>query len=341
MADISDSEFLKIKQKIENRKLLQKKSNNNDLKTELLKLYSNIPNINLNEVDFRLNQKKAILKILNKTPYITYISGTESGKSLLFLLPAFIEKNIINIIITPLVSLKYDIIEKCNKFNLNTVIFEYKNQLNFDANLIFINIKSIKNINFINYINKLRASNTEFRIFFDEIHLIITQSNFRYIIKYVSEINLFRVNLIFLTATFPDKIQELIELKIKIQFNKLIRNNVTKNNIKYQIIELQRNQNEMIELKNYIFTRLKEIDINDKIIIYVTTTNLCDYIAKELNYLKYYANFNNKKYHFDLFKNDSKNRLIVATNALNLGINLYFIREIIYIFKQYKIIDYF
>jgi len=341
MADISDTEFLEIEQKIENRKLLQKKSNDNDLKTELLKLYSNIPNIDLDQVDFRLNQKEAILEILNKTPCVTYISGTGSGKSLLFLLPAFIEKSIINIIITPLVSLKYDMIEKCKKFNLNAVIFENENQQNFDANLIFISIESIKNINFINYINKLRASNTEFRIFFDEIHLIITQSNFRYIMKYVSEINLFRVNLIFLTATFPDKIQELIELKMKIRFNKLIRNNVTKNNIKYQIIEFQRNQNEMIELKNYAFTRLKEIDINDKIIIYVTTTKLCDYIAKELNCLKYYANFDDKENHFKLFKNDSKHRLMVATNALGLGINLYFIREVIHIFKQYKIIDYF
>jgi len=32
---------------------------------------------------------------------------------------------------------------------------------------------------------------------------------------------------------------------------------------------------------------------------------------------------------------------MVATNVLNLGIDLYFIREVIYIFKQYKIIDYF
>jgi len=97
----------------------------------------------------------------------------------------------------------------------------------------------------------------------------------------------------------------------------------------------------MIELKNYVFTRLKEIDINDKIIIYVTTTNLCDYIAKELNCLKYYANFDDKENHFDLFKNDLKHRLMVATNALGLGIDLYFIREVIHIFKQYKIIDYF
>jgi len=97
-----------------------------NLYNELQKLYSNIPNINLNDIDFRLNQKEAILEILNKTPCITYISGTGSGKSLLFLLPAFIEKNIINIIITPLVSLKYDMIEKCKKFNLNAAIFEYE-----------------------------------------------------------------------------------------------------------------------------------------------------------------------------------------------------------------------
>jgi len=32
---------------------------------------------------------------------------------------------------------------------------------------------------------------------------------------------------------------------------------------------------------------------------------------------------------------------MVATNALGLGIDLYFIREVIHIFKQYKIIDYF
>jgi len=97
----------------------------------------------------------------------------------------------------------------------------------------------------------------------------------------------------------------------------------------------------MIELKNYAFTRLKEIDINDKIIIYVTTTKLCDFIAKELNCLKYYANFDDKENYFKLFKNDSKYRLMVATNALGLGIDLYFIREVIHIFKQYKIIDYF
>jgi len=97
----------------------------------------------------------------------------------------------------------------------------------------------------------------------------------------------------------------------------------------------------MIELKNYAFNRLKEIYIDDKIIIYVTTTKLCDFIAKELNCLKYYANFDDKKNYFELFKNDLKHRLMVATNALGFEINLYFIREVIHIFKQYKIIDYF
>ena len=324
-----------------------------DLNTQLILLYSNIfptnsPDNNKNisnqqklkTIQFRSNQKEAITEILNKTPCITYISGTGSGKSLLFLLPAFIEKHIINIIILPLVSLKNDMLEKCKKFQLKAVIFENKKSALDNANIILISIETIINKEFQQYINKLQGLNTEFRLFFDEIHLVVTQANFRYIMKYVGEINLFKANLIYLTATYPLKIQEIIEKQMKLSSNLLIRNSVSRSNIKYQLI-YHKSKSEIDDLKAYINLRKSQLKNNDKIIIYVTNIKLCDFISKELNIDKYYANYKDKEIEFEQFKTDVNHQIMVATSALGLGIDMDNIREVIHIFKQYKLIDYF
>ena len=78
---------------------------------------------------------------------------------------------------------------------------------------------------------------------------------------------------------------------------------------------------------------------NNKIIIYVTTTKLCDFISKKLNINKYYANYNDKEIEFELFKSNINYKIIVATSALKIEINMDNIREVIYIFKQYKLIN--
>ena len=111
---------------------------------------------------------------------------------------------------------------------------------------------------------------------------------------------------------------------MKIESNKLIRNNISRNNIKYNIINIEPKLNEIDILRKYIRNRLNSFNFNDKIIIYVTTIKLCDFISKELNILKYYADFVDKENQFELFiNNNNKNRIIVSTSVLGLEIDLY------------------
>jgi superfamily II DNA helicase RecQ len=62
-------------------------------------------------------QEEAIQSVLQRTPYITYISGTGSGKSLLFFLPYYLQPvNWHFFIITPRVSLKADLQQHATQF---------------------------------------------------------------------------------------------------------------------------------------------------------------------------------------------------------------------------------
>jgi superfamily II DNA helicase RecQ len=52
------------------------------------------------------------------------VNGTNSGKSLTFFLPVFIEKRQYHVVLASLVSLKSDLLERAKSANLDVVIWE-------------------------------------------------------------------------------------------------------------------------------------------------------------------------------------------------------------------------
>lgn len=300
---------------------------------DYLKQFFNNPNAVFNNKE----QKQAIQAILNKEAFITYISGTGTGKSLLFFLPYYINSNIIQIIISPRVSLKEDLLNRSIKYNLKGEIFN-KN-LKPTNNLLFLGFEDLETIQFNNYINNLIANKQEFNIYFDEAHLIILEENFRYIIKYINNIIKFKNNLIFISATMPNKLLTLLEEKFNIINNTIIRGSTSRINISYNIQILNKNENILIKLKTLFNSLLLKLKEKEKIIIFVTTEQACNTISKQLQIPCYYSKLLNKEIILKDYFNNINIKAIVATNALGVGLDYNCIRYSIHPYKINSLIN--
>ena len=108
---------------------------------------------------------------------LTCVNKTGSGKSLLYLLPSFIYKFNIYIIITPRTILSTNLFNKAKELNLKPSTL--KDKLSFDSNFIFIDVEDLNTIELDTLINTYKRYNRDITIFIDEIHLFLIEESFR------------------------------------------------------------------------------------------------------------------------------------------------------------------
>lgn len=280
---------------------------------------------------FRSKEQEDVLNlILDKEPFITYINGTSSGKSLLFLLPSFIDPLKKLFIITPRVSLKEDLYLRAKSKGISCEIyFSFKS---ISSNVVFLSIEDLEDNSLISYLNKLISNNEEFTFYLDEAHLLVLEEEYRYTLKHITTITKFKQQIVFISATLPNELLKILEKKFNIRNNIVIRGSTSRLNISYNVIKLEGKPLIDVFLPLY-YKALSSLKENEKIIIFCPTKAICESISKELNISCYYSNKENKEVILLNFKDNSSNKSIVGTNALGVGID---IRSIRYSFHLYK-----
>lgn len=290
-------------------------------------------------------QALAIDNILSLEPYITYIGGTNSGKSLLFFLPSYINKDRVYIVVVPRVSLKLDLVRRGIKFGLNSRVYS-PNTLNTSSNLVFIGIEEFTSSLFKVDLYNLKRNNKEITIVIDEAHLIITEELFRNKLNNIGTIVKDITQLILLSATLPDPILELLELEFSIKLtNKVIRTSTTRTNIKYIKLEIN-SLKEAIELtkatiNNYILPNLEE---KEKYIIFNNNKAELLEIADYLNIPTFFSSnikeIKDKKLELlEEFLTSTSIKGIASTIAAGLGLDYSYIRYSIHLGSLYNIIN--
>lgn len=70
--------------------------------------------------EFKTNeQAQAISSVISRTFDVLFVSGTGAGKSLAFMLPAYMEdRSMVTVVVVPLVALLSDMTVRCEKHNL-------------------------------------------------------------------------------------------------------------------------------------------------------------------------------------------------------------------------------
>ena len=188
--------------------------------------------------------------------YITYISGTNTGKSTIFFLSSYILQSKIIFVILPRISLLSELYARSKELKLNSVIFDARSNQNYanNYNLIFINIDSIQDKRFDSLVLKCEAINKDIIVFLDEAHLLISEASFRNTLSNLAVLKLGPSikQIVLLTATLPTLLLKLLQIKLNITSNYLIRNSTTRYNIKYSVINVSINDNYYKTLLNSI-----------------------------------------------------------------------------------------
>ena len=317
---------------------------------ELIHLYGD-------QAAFRGVQREAIQAIMmNKSP-IVVVMGTGGGKSLSFMLPAASCPSGVTVVVVPLVSLQGDLIERCRKMKIPCTEWR-SDQSPGPASLVFVTPESAMTKRFHDYVEGLRVMAQLDGFVFDEAHTILEGTrDFRPKLRELGRLALVGVQMVYLTATLPpSKEAEFFELiNARPEDVTMIRTSTTRANVMYSVQTLtaataeQATEAVTTKIREVLDQKLGEYPWPAKIIVYCNTVVATDALATELNC---------DAYHRDVDTRDGKaerlrawmsgvereryggGRVIVATNALGLGIDIPDIRVVMHVEMPFEMADY-
>jgi ATP-dependent DNA helicase RecQ len=314
------------------------------------KIQSEIPKIVLNKYfgykNFRPGQLKIISSILNKKDSLS-ILPTGGGKSICFQIPGIIlwsqNKNPgVTLVISPLISLMKDQVDTLNSKQISacyisSLLSKQETQIKYQLiqlnkfKFIYIAPERLQSKRFQFIISKINIS----LVVIDEAHCISQWGNdFRpsykkiskYLIKYIN-----KCPIAAFTATANKQTQLDICNTLKLDKPNIYYNSFKRTNLNIEVIDCHNRT-----IKNLALLRILKKHQNKVGIIYCATRNSVVEVSKFLNNFNFKSEYyhggldNKKKQIVQLSYCNGVNKLIVATNAFGMGIDVSNIRFVIH-----------
>lgn len=303
---------------------------------EILKKYWGYDN-------FRDGQREIIESALSGNDTMA-IMPTGGGKSLCFQIPALTEPDRVTLVISPLVALMNDQVQDLNKRGVNAR--KITNEISFEEQCDIINDVKNGKVTLL-YLSPERLSSEKFRedmmsfdirqIVIDEAHCISQWSQdfrpsyrniFSYFKEYEEKHPNGRLTRLALTATANEKAQKDIIDSMQIKNENTFIRGFSRPNLEFKVLSPK---DKIVEL-----TRLVQLHRDDKILIYASSREKTMTIATKLRNL----GVESSAFHAGMSKNmkdkvledyrESKLRVVVATNAFGMGIDIPDIRHVIH-----------
>jgi superfamily II DNA helicase RecQ len=317
---------------------------------ELCRLYGD-------DVRFRGKQREAVNAIMmNKSP-VVIIMGTGSGKSLCFMLPAASCPGGLTVVIVPLVSLQGDLMDRCQKLKISCA--EWKSdRVPGDVSIVFVTPESAMTKRFLDFLESRRVMAKVDRIVVDECHTIMEGSlTFRPKLRELGTLALVGLQMVYLTATLPpaDEATFFSMVNARREDVVMIRAKTTRHNVAYSVRSVTATTaKEAIaavveEARVTIDQKLEEYPWPAKIIVYCQRVEATEDLAGKLGCDAYHREIDTRdgkaerlKFWMSGTKREQygDGRVIVATNALGLGIDVPDIRAVVHVEMPFRMADY-
>ncbi|KAL6416340.1 uncharacterized protein AUP68_00557 [Ilyonectria robusta] len=317
---------------------------------ELCRLYGD-------QTRFQGKQQKAVESIMmNKSP-IVVVMGTGTGKSLCFMLPAASCPGGVTVVVVPLVSLQGDMLDRCQKLNISCAEWR-SDRVPGNVSIVFTTPESAITKRFQDYIKSLRVTARLDRFVIDEGHTILEGTRaFRPTLQELGGLALIEVQIVYLTATLPPTQEDTLFSLINTRHEDvvMIRMRTTRTNVAYSVRSIpaasagEATAAVVLTAREIVDQKLEEYAWPAKIIIYCQRVEATEALAEE---------FGCDAYHREVDTRDGKaerlrvwmsglrrdqygdGRVIVATNALGLGIDVPDIRVVLHIEMPFEMADY-
>lgn len=295
------------------------------------------------EAKFRGLQEKTMHAIMTGQSPIVNVMATGGGKSIFFMLPAFCVRGGTTVVIIPLCSLQDDLERRCKEVRIECVQWDSRRP-HESASIVLVTPESAVTKTFSTYINRLRSTYQLDRVVMDESHVILDSGpDFRPKLRALgAEMVQMGTQLIFLTATLPPQDEEDFFRAIQIppECVQMFRGPTTRRNIRYQVHEVEETVVEAI--CRLVKQKLEQYPSPGKIIIYGGSVDQTVGIGEALGCPIYHRNVDDRAGKSRRMKElmGGESRVIAATNALGMGVDLPDIRLVIHAGQPRKLRDY-
>ena len=296
-----------------------------------------------NKARFRGSQKKAIEAIAAGHSPIVAVMPTGAGKSMLFMLPAWAEQGGTTVVVVPLISLRGDMMRRCKELGISCAEWQIQRPPDAAA-IVFVTPESAVGDGFATFVNRLRATRQLDRIVIDECHIVLNrQYTFRKQMQQLGKLVAAETQMVLLTATLPPTEED--ELFRRMHFNRddvnIFRDATTRTNIAYRCIEIEKSaKSKEVEgsIINFVQQKMRKYKTG-KLIVYGNSKSKVEAIARHLGCCAYHADAIGKASMLADFTS-SKQRVIVATSALGMGVDIPDVRCIVHVDWPFSMLDY-
>jgi superfamily II DNA helicase RecQ len=295
------------------------------------------------DVSFRGCQREVIQAIFRGCSPIVQVSGTGGGKSLSFMLPAYCSGiDGVSIVIVPLVALREDMVRRCRESMINVHVWDGSGT-NRAASIVLVTPESASSRGFRDFVNRLRSRQQLDRVVVDECHMVLDAGDsfrpeLRALGKTIAE---WGVQMIFLTATLSphDEGEFYRVMGLAAGRVTMFRIPTTRTNIRYRVTD---SGTESIE--DHVcqeVAALSERYQTGKVIVYGGTIERVEELGAMLGCPIYHANVADAAGKTEILRRWMQDgRVIVATNALGVGLDVADIRAVVHAGIPRRLRDY-
>ena len=124
------------------------------------------------KVTMRSVQGEAMYAIQQGESPIVVVMPTGAGKSVLFMLPAFVQVGGVSIVVVPLKALRADMVVRCRKVNIRCAVWEHGQAVD-RASIVLVMPEKAVSPAFGTFISQVRQTQQLDRIVIDECYVIL------------------------------------------------------------------------------------------------------------------------------------------------------------------------
>ncbi|OKP11118.1 ATP-dependent DNA helicase Q5 [Penicillium subrubescens] len=206
-------------------------------------------------MQFRGVQGAAIDAIKRGDSRVVVVMPTGGGKSMLFMLPAWVgQRGGLTIVVVPLTALRSDLQRRCEAAGISCVEWE-SHRYPDHAAIVFVTPEAVFTDSFQSFLNRQRDNIRLDRIVIDECHVMLnTSEKFRPRLQQLGQMHRFGAQMVFLTATLPPCEESRLFQRMAVERNvvSMYRARTSRYNIAYRVyrptIALKyRSQNQWLE----------------------------------------------------------------------------------------------
>ena len=297
---------------------------------------------------FRGRQEEVIKAIVRGYSPIVQVAGTGEGKSLSFMLPAFCSREGVTIVVVPLVALRADMQRRLEEISIDAHMWQGRGGKRA-ASIVLVTPESVVTKGFREFINRLRGRQQLDRIVVDECHTVLDSTEeFRPRMRELGQVlGDIGVQMVFLTATLgPGDEEEFCRLMgIRRKEAVIFRSATTRRNIQYQVVEERggaKARGKGVEDKVVLEARRMEKDnASGKVVVYCRRIEQAKELAERLECPVFFSKVDGAVGKAQRLKGWMETgRLIVATNAMGVGLDVPDIRGVIHAGAPFRLRDY-